>query len=223
VARQAKKGLAALKRKRPPRRGFSMPKISDEPPEGYDAGPKRLTIVRYPHPALRRPNAEVDVFDGRLRQLAENLFRAMYEERDPPGIGLAAPQVGVNVRVLVYNGLRTPEADNPEGETVFVNPRITAFGDDRDEAYECCLSFPKMEGPVIRPMWVEVEAVDLEGRPFQRRIEGEEARLFQHEYDHLDGVLYIDRMDEADMPSVKRQLNQLVSDYKVGGGKQPAP
>eukprot|EP00415_Alexandrium_ostenfeldii_P004063 UN4063 len=75
-----------------------------------------------------------------------------------------------------------------------------------------------MEGPVIRPMWVEVEAFDLEGQPFKRRIEGEEARVFQHEYDHLDGVLYVDRMLEDDMPMVQKVLNKLIADYKAGSG-----
>jgi len=207
---------------RPLRRGFSMPKVSDEPPVGYDTGPKELSIMRYPHPALRRPNAAVEKFDEKLRQLAENLFRAMYKEDDPPGIGLAAPQVGVNLRVMVYNAKRTETQLNRDGEEVFVNPRITASGDEKEEMFEACLSFPQMEGPVVRPAWIEVEAWDLEGRPYTRRIEGDEARVFQHEYDHLDGVLYIDRLEEDNRRAVQKTLDRLVDEYSAGGGKQPA-
>lgn len=204
------------------RRGFNMPKVNDDPPEGYDKGPMELNIVKYPHPLLRRPNVLVERFDDGLRQLAENLFAAMYRETDPPGIGLAAPQVGINLRVMVYNSLRAAEALNREGELVFVNPKIVAHSDENVEMFEACLSFPKMEGPVVRPIWIEIEAVDLDGKPYSRRIEGIEARVFQHEYDHLDGVLYVDRLAEGDRAEVQLVLDHMVQDYDAGGGKQQA-
>merc|ERR1719343_965449 len=141
----------------------------------------RLNVVQYPHPALRHANARIEVFDERLKQLAQNLFLTMYAQGD--GIGLAAPQVGINLRVMVYNDQMAAEWGREEGETVFVNPEIVASSEDMDVETESCLSFPRMKGPVSRPIWVEVEAQDFEGNPFRRRIEGFEARLFQHEYD----------------------------------------
>lgn len=208
-------------KKKRPGLGFSMKKVFDEPLTDYDSGPKLFEILKYPHPSLRRPNELVTEFGARLKQLSENLFRTMYARDD--GCGLAAPQCGVNLRVMVYNYLRTLESINPAGETVFVNPRIVASSEDKDEEVEGCLSFPGFGAPVIRPIWVEVEAVDLEGKPYTKRLEGEEARIFQHEYDHLDGVVYIDHVKEEDRQVIAPQLKKLMSDYSAGGGKDPKP
>lgn len=219
-------GLAAAQKRRPLRKkkmGFNMPAVDEKPVENYDSGPKVLDIVRYPHPALRRPNKEIENFDDRLQQFAENLFSTMYAKDN--GIGLAAPQVGVNLRMMVYNPLRRPHADNKEGQQVFVNPKIIARSDKQDEMYESCLSFPGIDAPISRPMWIEVEAMDLQGQPVNVRMEGLEARVFQHEYDHLDGVLLIDRVDKEDevaQQEMKPGLNTLVQEYAAGGGKEQA-
>lgn len=209
-------GAGVKKAKRP------AEKVPDGPPKDYDTGPCELFILKYPHPALRRPNGEVTEFDDRLRHLARNLFDAMYRETDPPGIGLAAPQVGVNKRVLVYNALREEDAENRHGEEVFVNPRIVTRSDELAEMTESCLSFPKAEGPVRRPAWIEIEAFDLDGKSFRRRIDDIEATVFQHEYDHLDGVLYIDHLAKSDRVIVQPQLDRLVRAYEAGGGKEKA-
>jgi len=178
-------------------------------PEGFDRRRMQLEIVRYPHPSLREQNEEIKVFDRRLRTLADNLFDTLYATGD--GIGLAAPQVGVNLRVMVYN----PDPRTRDEETVFVNPRIISFSDDKDWQAEGCLSFPRIRGNVQRPVWVEVEAVDWEGNPFQRRIEGFEARLFQHEYDHLDGVVFTDRFGGAAREKVEGDLDFFVKDFST--------
>ncbi|CAE7561633.1 PDF1B [Symbiodinium sp. CCMP2456] len=163
-AMKAKGARTKLKKKRPAGLGFSTPRVSDEPVTGYDTGPKLLEILKYPHPALRRPNAEVTDFGPKLRQLSENLFRTMYAKDN--GCGLAAPQCGVNLRVMVYNYQRIEgEGRKPEGEVVFVNPRITAHSEEECEMLEGCLSFPNFGAPVVRPAWVEVQAVDLDGSP----------------------------------------------------------
>eukprot|EP00434_Breviolum_minutum_P002805 symbB.v1.2.002465.t2/scaffold99.1/size346285/21 len=107
---------------------------------------------QYPHPALRQENEDIKSFDGRLRRLADNLFTTLYATGD--GIGLAAPQVGINMRVMVYN----PNPRTRDEETVFVNPRILSFGKEQDYEAEGCLSFPRIRGSVQRPTWVEVEA-----------------------------------------------------------------
>mmetsp|Transcript_35137 Transcript_35137/g.80984 ORF Transcript_35137/g.80984 Transcript_35137/m.80984 type:complete len:274 (+) Transcript_35137:65-886(+) len=176
-------------------------------PEGFDRRKMLFDIVRYPHPALREKNEEIKVFDRRLRRLADNLFDTLYATGD--GIGLAAPQVGVNLRVMVYN----PSPSTRDDETVFVNPRIIAFSDEKDWKGEGCLSFPRIRGNVQRPVWVDVEAVDWDGKPFQRRIDGFEARLFQHEFDHLDGVVFTDRFGGAAREKVEPDLDFFVKDF----------
>ncbi|CAE7659717.1 PDF1B [Symbiodinium sp. CCMP2592] len=179
-------------------------------------------ILKYPHPALRRPNAEVTDFGPKLRQLSENLFRTMYAKDN--GCGLAAPQCGVNLRVMVYNYQRIAgEGRKPEGEVVFVNPRITAHSEEKCEMLEGCLSFPNFGAPVVRPAWVEVQAVDLDGNPYTKRLEGDEARVFQHEYDHLDGIVYIDLVADENKKEIAANLKKLVNDYAAGGGKDPRP
>lgn len=185
-------------------------------PEGFATESMKLEIVRYPHPALRCSNAPVEAFDGRLRQLCDNLFKAMYAEGD--GIGLAAPQVGVNLRVMVYN----PEPGNPDEETVFINPRITDMARGYLVEKESCLSFPRISGPVKRPAWVEVEAADWDGCPFRRTIDGFEARLFQHEYDHLDGIVYIDHLADSARAAIQPDLDFFIQDYIKAGGTDPA-
>lgn len=199
-------------------RGFTTPSKAaiDQPPANYDTEATTLEIVKYPHPALRKPNKKVKVFDGKLKQFAENLFRTMYDAND--GIGLAAPQVGVNLRMMVYN----PEPQGKAGEAIFVNPVITSRSSNEVGFTEGCLSFPGLSGDVLRPDWIEVEAVDVLGEPFTRRIEGFEARLFQHEYDHLDGKVYIDHLIKQDRKAVQRGLEALVEQYRAAGGEEPA-
>jgi len=196
---------------------------------GPDAAPNfasertLLDVVRYPHPSLRRENALIERFDARLEQLVDNLFLTLYNEGD--GIGLAAPQVGVNLRVMVYNPRamdRDPFGDKTDDEVIFINPRIIKESSQKVLMDESCLSFPRMKGPVYRPSWVEVEAVDFEGKPFQRRIDGFEARLFLHEYDHLDGVVYIDRLGEKALKRVEPDINFLINDYARSGRSDPA-
>lgn len=199
----------------PPHEGPSLD-AGPYAPEGFDKRPQKLGVVNYPHPALRAENKLVTEFDGRLKQLVFNLFETMYAVGD--GIGLAAPQVGVNLRLMVYN----PQLSDKTQETVFVNPKIVAFSSSKDRKEEFCMSFPRMSGTVERPIWIEVEAVDWTGTPFSRRIEGFEARLFQHEYDHLDGIVFPDRMTANGKLKVQGSLNFLVSDYKRNYDMEPA-
>mmetsp|Transcript_4009 Transcript_4009/g.9355 ORF Transcript_4009/g.9355 Transcript_4009/m.9355 type:complete len:259 (+) Transcript_4009:26-802(+) len=190
--------------------------LIDEPPADYDTVRKELPIVKYPHPALRRTNAEVEVFDEKLHLLAVNLFDAMYRTND--GVGLAAPQVGVNIRMMVYN----PDLEDPKARRVLVNPRIIEKSPDMDVSSEGCLSFPGMNGDVRRPTWVVVQAQNIKGETFETRIEGFEARLFQHEYDHLDGVVYIDHLTPNGREKVQPVLDRLEAEYLAAGGEEPS-
>jgi peptide deformylase len=146
-----------------------------------------LTLVRqYPDPVLRMKAHEVEEFDESVTDLVARMTNLMDEAR---GVGLAAPQVGVLRRVLVY---RTAE-DEPA--VALINPRVLAVGDDSETADEGCLSLgaASVVVEVERPLTVSVEALDSEGNQLRVDAEGLQARVIQHELDHLDGTLTIDR------------------------------
>lgn len=168
-----------------------------------------LRILKYPHPLLRAENATIETFDAQLKQMAREMLRVMYASR---GVGLAAPQVGINKRLMVFN----PEGEQRAflQEVVLVNPRIIASSKKTDVEMEACLSFPGMSGRVRRHEWVKVEAQRLNGKRFRTKYEGWKARIFQHEFDHLEKTLYIDRLEEEDRPNVKDALTQLVELYQ---------
>jgi peptide deformylase len=148
-------------------------------------------IRQYPDPALRMTAAEVESFDDDLRALAERMLHLMEEAN---GIGLAAPQVGVVRRLFVC---RLGDEDDAELRA-FVNPTLAQTGEVRATEDEGCLSLQGVLVPVERPAEVTLEAQDLSGGPVRLRLEGLDARVVQHELDHLDGVLILDRTtDEA--------------------------
>jgi len=154
-----------------------------------------LKIVKYPEPVLSQPGEPVNEFDGELRKLVADMFETMYAAQ---GIGLAAPQVGVAKRVTVID---LSMAKDPAKKLVLVNPEIT-FSEGRQYEEEGCLSFPDIREKVVRAFKVKIRAQDEKGKWFE--MDGEEllSRAFQHEIDHLDGMLFIFRMS-----SLKRDLN----------------
>ncbi|MGH1523172.1 peptide deformylase [Leifsonia sp. L25] len=144
-------------------------------------------------PVLHTRAAEVTVFDDDLRTLVADMFETMDQA---PGVGLAGPQVGVPLRLFVYGWT---DDDDVLQRGVAINPVLwlspLAVGEpDEDAESEGCLSFPGERFPLRRAESVILEATDLEGEPFTVRADGWLARIFQHEYDHLDGVLYVDRL-----------------------------
>jgi peptide deformylase len=147
-------------------------------------------------PVLHEPAIRVTRFDRDLRTLVDDMFETM---REAPGVGLAAPQVGVGSRVFVYNwtddddALHRGVAINPE---LWLSPIPIDDADDDDDS-EGCLSIPGERFPLLRAQRVILRAVDLEGAPYEVVADGWLARIFQHENDHLDGVLYADRLDHA--------------------------
>jgi len=243
-----------------------------------------LAIAKYPAPCLRAANAPVVAFDDKLEALSRAMFKIMYET---VGCGLAAPQVGVNYRLMVYNEAGEPGKGR---EVVLCNPKIVKFSKEKDFFEEGCLSFPQMYAdvevgvsprwlvsprlvsrlnlaysracerlkhkytlirdssrvmgrnvsnyarlremldedasrarlesttdcsfpPSQRPIGVQIEAQNLKGKKFKMTLEGFEARVFQHEYDHLDGVLYHDRMSTEVRSTVQNQLDGFVAAY----------
>jgi peptide deformylase len=142
-----------------------------------------LPIRIFPDPVLRERAEEVAEITQTHRRLAHDMLETM---REAPGVGLAATQVGVLERIFVW------EVDDAYG--VVVNPRIASSSDDEVEAEEGCLSLPGLAYEVVRPARVRVEGLDLDGETLSFEADDLLARVFQHEIDHLDGVLFIDRL-----------------------------
>lgn len=158
-----------------------------------------LDIITPKNPVLRQPAAPVaDVNDPELQTLIDNMIETML---DAPGVGLAAPQVAVSKRLIV---VRLPDDDGSKEEYgddagvlhVLINPEITRTSRDKVEGVEACLSIPGYFGKVDRFAQVLVKGLDREGNPVRIKARGWLARVFQHEIDHLDGVLFIDHANE---------------------------
>jgi peptide deformylase len=156
-------------------------------------------------PVLREHAHEVTEFDRSLRKLAKRMIRTMH---DAPGVGLAAPQVGVLQRLLVYD-----VDDDPQ---VLVNPVLDEYSDEIEESDEGCLSVPGVTMPVERALSVRVRGFDASGEPVDFRAEGFEARVIQHETDHLDGVLIVDRTSRSARAAALRALRDQDAAGLVG-------
>jgi peptide deformylase len=187
------------------------PPVEDEINPGAVNGTD-LLILEYPHPLLRALNSEVVTFDDSLRKLTQEMFAIMYASR---GVGLAAPQLGINKRLMVFN----PDGKKEKwmSEVVLCNPRIVEWGIARETDEEGCLSFPGFTADVDRANWIQVEFQNGRGRAMRKKYTGWEARIFQHEYDHLDGVLYVDRLSEAERARIQPELDRLVAAHGPGG------
>ena len=157
-----------------------------------------LSVRKYGDPLLRRRAEPVREVTADVRRLAADMIETMYDEA---GIGLAAPQVGLSIRLMVVGDER---GRNPQA---LVNPIITAQG-GAITAEEGCLSIPGVFADVTRAEWVQLEAHDLEGQPVSIRATGFRARVLQHEMDHLDGILFIDRLDAMTRDRIKRKIRK---------------
>ena len=165
-------------------------------------------VLRIGHPLLLQPAAAVREFNTPSLQA---LIRDMLDTlREANGAGLAAPQIGVLQRVVVFEVKDNPRypGREPIPLTILVNPRITPLGEDTEEDWEGCLSVPGMRGWVPRHRRVRYTACDAEGRPLAREVEGFHARVVQHECDHLDGVLYPQRIRDLRKFGFEEELFQ---------------
>ena len=152
-----------------------------------------LEVIRLGHPALRgvaEPVPEQWFGSGRLRELGDALIHTMLEEE---GVGLAAPQVAEPLRLFAY-WLPASDGDDGFSPTVLVNPEVRAIGDELVEGWEGCLSIPGLRGMVPRHHRIKVKARTVDGEPISLTADGFHARVIQHEHDHLDGVVFLDRM-----------------------------
>lgn len=155
----------------------------------------RLQIIRLGHPVLREVAEAVpeDWFDtGRLQEFSAKLIEAMLEGA---GVGLAAPQVAESLRMFAY-WLPGPDDEPKIRPQVLINPVIKPVSDETESNWEGCLSIPGLRGIVPRYTRIKVKAVDPTGQPISVTADGFHARVIQHEYDHLDGVVYLDRMQD---------------------------
>jgi peptide deformylase len=173
-----------------------------------------LKIIHYPDPRLKKVSAPVAAFDERLRALATRMLELMREAR---GVGLAAPQVGENIRLFVMNATGQPGDDR-----VYVNPEVSD-GEGEEEAEEGCLSLPNIHVMVTRSKQVHMRASDLEGKPIDEVATGFPARVWQHEFDHLNGTLLTDRMGPVARMTHRRVLNELKEKYEAANPSPPPP
>lgn len=163
-----------------------------------------LQIVHHCHPALRWKSRDVGQIDAGLRSMVEQMFELMYAAK---GVGLAANQVALPWRLFVINPSGDPQLKDEQ--IVFINPRITRRNGS-EESEEGCLSLPEIYGPVPRATRIVVDAFDLEGEQFEMELEDWNARIVQHEYDHLEGVLFTDRVS----PLVLKELQPLIDELE---------
>ena len=190
---------------------------------------RRITL--FGEPVLREPGQPVTVFDSALRRLAEDMVETMYEAE---GIGLAAPQVGVSLRFCVIDlqlGRQAPtfsftyDGKSPPLELLMplalANPLISAEPSRPVPYEEGCLSFPDVRGQVVRPERITVKFQDLSGHAHVLTTGGLLARVIQHEVDHLDGVLFIDRMDDDTRKGLDSKIRRVQKDGRqaASGGR----
>lgn len=166
-----------------------------------------MEIVKHPHPALRFKSVPVTRIDAKLRSTVEEMFKLMYEAN---GIGLAANQVGLPFRFFVINLQADPEAK--EEEFVFINP-VIRNKKGSEVAEEGCLSLPGLFADVRRSNALTIEAYDLDGQGFEMKLDELPARVVQHESDHLDGIMFTDKLVSAMSPENEARIAEFEAEY----------
>jgi peptide deformylase len=176
-----------------------------------------LEVVKYGHPVLRQKGARVEKFTPEIKQLIEDMFETMRERH---GVGLAAQQIGKALQLTVIDvrdAKDRPSTLEIDGKAVdvevimplvLINPEIKPVGEKAKQS-EGCLSFPEIFGEIARPEFVEVKALDKDFKLIQFRAGGLLSRAVQHEGDHLNGILFIDRMDKKTKEELQPQLDEL--------------
>jgi peptide deformylase len=178
----------------------------------------KLPVVQYGHPVLRQKGARIEKITPEIERLIDDMLETMY---DAKGVGLAAQQVGKALQLTVLDvrdAVERPSTLELNGASadpasimplVLINPEWTAVNDPVEGA-EGCLSFPEIYGDISRPESIDVIATGRKGEKIRFRCGGLLARAIQHEYDHLHGVLFIDRMDKPTLKKIKPELDGLV-------------
>lgn len=164
-----------------------------------------MEIVHYPHPSLSWKSKPVREINPELRNIVEQMFELMYEAK---GVGLAANQVALPFRLFIMNV--TGEKGDPEDEHVFINPEITSRKGS-EEGEEGCLSLPEVYGQVRRAEEIVVEAFDLKGQAFEMTLDELPGRVIQHETDHLDGIMFPQRMTDT----ARREIEPALAEFET--------
>ncbi len=176
-----------------------------------------LRIINYPHPTLRRTAKPLRRVDSELRGMIEEMLGLMYEHK---GVGLAATQVNLPYRMFVVN--ESGEESRKDQEFVFINPVLSKpKGTDEDE--EGCLSLPGLYAPVRRPESVTINAYDLQGNLIMMEASGRFARILQHETDHLDGKLFIDRLSPTQRIEARDRIEEFEIEFQQMRSKGDIP
>ncbi|MES2793854.1 MAG: peptide deformylase [Planctomycetota bacterium] len=162
-----------------------------------------MEIVLYPHPALRWKSQPIREINDQVRNVVREMFTLMYEAK---GIGLAANQVGLPWQLFVLN--LTGDPTEKDEEHVFINPEIIRRKGS-EEAEEGCLSLPKLYGDVRRAAEIVVEGFDLDGQGFEMTLDDLAARCVQHEFDHLQGVMFFERMTDT----ARKEVEPVIADF----------
>ena len=167
-----------------------------------------LEIINFPHPTLRHPSKPITRVDPELQQIVTEMFDLMYKAK---GIGLAANQVNLPLQMFVIN----LAAEKGKGEEmVFINPVVSAPKGSA-EANEGCLSLAGVEAMVSRPDQIHVSAYDLSGKPIDQTFKGFLARVIQHEYDHIKGVMFIDRISESEKRLIEGEIEEFELEFEA--------
>lgn len=176
-----------------------------------------LSIIHYPHPTLRHKSQPIRRVDKELKNWVAQMFDLMYEHE---GVGLAANQVDLPYRMFVMNP--TGNSQEKEAEQVLINPVLSKMK-GHQEGNEGCLSIPGVHADVVRAKTLHVEAFDLAGNLIEADLEGFPARVVQHENDHLDGVLFIDRLSEGQLAEIRGLIDEFEVDFqsRLATGEAP--
>jgi len=162
-----------------------------------------LQVIQYPHPTLRHCSRPLKKVDAELRKIIAEMFELMYAHE---GVGLAANQVDLPYRIFIVNVEGDPAAKDQQH--VFINP-VLAKGRGQAVDEEGCLSIPEVRAPVTRKESIQIQAYDLQGNEIQAEATGLMARILQHETDHLDGTLFIDRLGPTQQAAIKEKLAEF--------------
>ncbi|MEA1909960.1 MAG: peptide deformylase [Patescibacteria group bacterium] len=155
-------------------------------------------ILQYKNPKLRKISKEVKKIDPKIMDIIQDMVDSM---RESGGVGISAPQIGVLKRISIYEYIKPKGSSDPTPDiplTILINPKVTKNSRKKEKAEEGCLSFPTMYGHISRSAEITVEALGINNKMIEFDAKGLEARIIQHEIDHLDGVLFIDRLHKND-------------------------
>ncbi len=188
-------------------------------PDPAPSRPQRHIVV-YPDPILLRRSEPVERIDERIRGLLDDMVRIMQDEE---GAGIAAPQVGENLRIFIVEAREATENRPAEALGIYINPALFDADGGVEPFEEGCLSLPGIRADIRRPPKIRIEATDGTGQRFTRTDDGILARIWQHEFDHLEGTLILDRMSTMDKLATRKKVKELREEYELKASAPAIP